>query len=379
VTDSDDNEATSAPVAIHVGLSVAIISVSPQANISPDGVAITATASDADGSVFQVEFFVDDGSLGHIHMPANGIHSANWVVPRETDTYALTAVATNHDGRTTESEPATVSVDASVFTSSVTATHDASLREGSPSSTANWGDVEVYGNSGAQIVGVFKFDISSFADADVTTALLRLYVVTVRGTGGEFSAFRATGDNWQEDSVTWNNGPSKGALVSTQYIDSTNRWYEFDMTQYVADKVNAGATELTIWIEDASTTNEKFECDSRRSDQDNPPELTVTARELDLTVALEIPGDDSEDCSWVAQAEKPEREEEGGGGGAIVIIIIIIAVVVIGALVGGVLFKRSKDRSKTGAAGLDTESAISGSKEHTDAELDCGRSASASA
>ena len=102
-------------------------------------------------------------------------------------------------------------------------------------------------------------------------------MTTIQNGGGIFTCFRTTGDSWAEDSVTWSNGPSRGEAISTAVIDSTGEWAAFDVTQYLKELVAAGESAMTLWIEDASQQSGRFECDSRRSDKANPPELEVVA------------------------------------------------------------------------------------------------------
>lgn len=64
-----------------------------------ENINITANASDADGSVTQVEFFVNGVSVGVDH---NAPYSVNWAIP-DWGAYAVTAVATDDDAATAAS------------------------------------------------------------------------------------------------------------------------------------------------------------------------------------------------------------------------------------------------------------------------------------
>ena len=64
-----------------------------------DPISITANASDADGSVTQVEFFVDGVSVGTDNTSP---YSINWAIPN-WGAYVITAEATDNDGATTTS------------------------------------------------------------------------------------------------------------------------------------------------------------------------------------------------------------------------------------------------------------------------------------
>ena len=72
----------------------------------PVTVALNATASDSDGAVTQVQFFVNGASIG---TDTTSPFSASWT-PGSADTYTLTAVATDNEGATTTSTAVHVTI-----------------------------------------------------------------------------------------------------------------------------------------------------------------------------------------------------------------------------------------------------------------------------
>jgi hypothetical protein len=70
------------------------------------GVEIVAEASDPDGSVTQVQFFVDDGFLSGSTLPP---YTTTWFAADE-GTFTLTAVATDDRGASTTSDPVSVQI-----------------------------------------------------------------------------------------------------------------------------------------------------------------------------------------------------------------------------------------------------------------------------
>ena len=76
---------------------------------SPADITITADATDSDGTVSSVEFFEGTNSLG-IDTDGNDGWSVTWNGVA-TNSYALTAVATDDDLETTTSEIITISVE----------------------------------------------------------------------------------------------------------------------------------------------------------------------------------------------------------------------------------------------------------------------------
>ncbi|MFC5729434.1 MULTISPECIES: ThuA domain-containing protein [Nocardioides] len=80
---------------------VAITAPQEGVQLEPDtDVQVTADASDADGTVATVEFFVGETKIGE---DDTAPYEVTWRTPAEEDLYHLTAVATDNDGRTTTS------------------------------------------------------------------------------------------------------------------------------------------------------------------------------------------------------------------------------------------------------------------------------------
>nr|WP_010132551.1 glycosyl hydrolase family 18 protein [Microbulbifer agarilyticus] len=108
ITDNDDLSTTTAAVAITVD-EIVVGPVPPQVNITApsngsshttgDTLTISANASDADGSVTQVEFYVD-GNL--VSTDTSAPYSTQWSAT--LGDYTLSAVATDNDGQTASAE-----------------------------------------------------------------------------------------------------------------------------------------------------------------------------------------------------------------------------------------------------------------------------------
>ena len=161
----------------------------------------------------------------------------------------------------------------------------------------------MYGNAGAQIVGVFRFSLASYAGvAEARSAILRLYTTSVKDSGSAFTVYRASSDDWDETTVTWNNAPAKGEAIASVDVTAASQWFEWDVSEYTAEMINAGGAALTFWVEDSSITQQRFECESRRDGKPNPPELVVTTS----TIAVGEPvsaGGAEENCDWVDNDE----------------------------------------------------------------------------
>ena len=165
---------------------------------------------------------------------------------------------------------------ASESTVSLTSVQDASINSANPSATGQWSTVEVYGNhAGGGIVGIVKFELPA-GGSHVASAVLRMYASSIHNGGGEFAVHAASGsDGWEESAVTWSTAPSKGGLITTVSITEAVRWYDVDVTSYVAARASVSVSVVTLWIEASAVGGyKKFEFHSRS--RENPPTLTVT-------------------------------------------------------------------------------------------------------
>lgn len=96
------------PLNINVAPTVAITYPTNQEELALDqNISIAANASDYDGSVLIVKFYVDGVEVGE---DLNAAYSANWT-PTAPGTYEITAVAEDNEGATTTSAPVTVQID----------------------------------------------------------------------------------------------------------------------------------------------------------------------------------------------------------------------------------------------------------------------------
>jgi hypothetical protein len=112
VTQADGDEAVSSPVFIKGGAfnSPPSCIVSSPGNgshfNSPQLISITSDASDTDGSVFSVEFFVNGNSVGSDNLPP---YSVNYTIP-SNGAYTIAAKAKDDTGCITTSVPVKISV-----------------------------------------------------------------------------------------------------------------------------------------------------------------------------------------------------------------------------------------------------------------------------
>lgn len=273
-TDEDGNVAESTPVTIHMGgflpeatwLSPAPFSNTPLG--TPATLAVNAT--DADGTVDAVEFFVDGVLVGEADA---GALEFDWM-PTQAGIREVMAVVVDNDGNETTAGPVAITVGATEVEVNLEAIHDASLRQGSPDSPANWSKVEVYSNPNNPIVGVFQFDLDSIdASYVVRSAQFRAYSEETEGMPVSLSLHEATHSDWVESEVTWNNGPSRGEGITSAVIESNLVYTDFEMTEWFREAVSASPDAMSFWLEEP--TGEYLQTKFSSHVRPNPPFLTL--------------------------------------------------------------------------------------------------------
>jgi PKD repeat protein len=106
-----------------------------------------------------------------------------------------------------------------------------------------------------------KFDLSVVpAGTTVTSAKLYLYCTAANPADPLQVDVHETNDSWSEDTITWNNAPAIGALVtSNMQVNGTGQYYYWDITSY-AQSQHGGDKILSVVV--------KFPLDD--PNQDNP-------------------------------------------------------------------------------------------------------------
>jgi endoglucanase len=121
-----------------------------------------------------------------------------------------------------------------------------------------------------------KFDLSSVAN--VSSAKLRIWgridSATDRPTVGVYSS---SNTSWSESGLTWNTRPAAGttALATQVIATSTQKYYEWDLTSFLAAEKAAGRNVVTLVLRSLTTTTPHmiFSSDELGT---NPPQLQIT-------------------------------------------------------------------------------------------------------
>jgi uncharacterized delta-60 repeat protein len=160
-------------------------------------------------------------------------------------------------------------------------TADAYVRDGASAST-NFGsasDLEVKNNTtGLNRQTYLKFDLSSVSLASIGTVKLRLFgeLNNANQKNVATSVFGSNNTGWSETTITFNNRPTvdTAALASTTIVDTTPRFYDFDITAYIKAQKAAGHNVVTLVLQNL-TTSDPFASFASKEAGANGPQLVI--------------------------------------------------------------------------------------------------------
>ena len=273
--DSDGTAVTSPAVSVLLNSppSVSLVAPSDGAQFAAGStIALGATGADVDGVVTQVEFFAGATSLG---VDTSSPYAAE-LVGAPVGVYSLTARATDDRGAVVSSAAITVRV-----TASLAPTADAEVRGSNPNTNYGAaGTLAVQQGSSAsnQRWSYLKLDLSTAPS--VSNAKLRVFgaVNATTSTVIQMAAYSVSDTGWSETGIRWNNKPASGAtpLSSVTIVSSstTGRWYELDVTTYLAQEKAAGRNVVTLVLKNLANSTRYVSLSSRQA-ATNKPELLV--------------------------------------------------------------------------------------------------------
>ena len=114
---------------------------------------------------------------------------------------------------------------------SITAIEDAYIRE---TSSNNFGDLENLRISAGENPDdnrtiYMKFDLTNITQ--ISQAIVRVYANTAETGGAPVTIYETTSD-WDQDSLTSENAPALGDLITTTYISDEAEFYDWNITEY---------------------------------------------------------------------------------------------------------------------------------------------------
>jgi hypothetical protein len=258
---------------------------------------LTASASDADGSVTKVDYYAGSTKIGTATVSP---YTVVWT-PTATGSYVLTAVATDNAGLTTTSNAASVTVNAS---SGTTVTLQRGLNayagasdtylDGYLQTTVHGGDTSLY-LDGTHYTPLVRFAIFQNeggpvpAGATIQSATLQFYKQYYDDT----VRLNALLKNWSEGQATWRvsqtgtNWSVAGAAGAGTDYNSTNDalvsvpfspgWVAFDVTNRVQQWAKGNGTNQGWRLGATNSVNAKiFDSSEYATDPTLRPKLTIT-------------------------------------------------------------------------------------------------------
>ncbi|WP_162558606.1 polysaccharide lyase family 8 super-sandwich domain-containing protein [Saliniradius amylolyticus] len=149
---------------------------------------------------------------------------------------------------------------------------DAMVRNGSYADTnyGSWSYLAVKQSSNSYYrKALLKWDLSDISSDSVSEAMLKLHV---RNTDATTSLkLYKSGDNWSEQSVTWNTAPANGWMFAEPSVSGNNQWISVDITDFVNAELS-GDKQLSFIIEGSSA--EVYTAIDSKEDN-NRPYITI--------------------------------------------------------------------------------------------------------
>ena len=277
--DNNGSATASTPATISVtvpnGLpSVSITSPLPNSIFAVgSNLTITADASDANGSVTQVEFFTGSTSIG---VDTTAPYSVAWnnVAP---GVHSLMAKATDNNGGLTPSSPVVVNV---VWQTGLSSTLDSYVRDGASAGT-NFGtatELHVHQSAGSNRDTYLRFDLTAVTNVVKAKLRVRGKLSDASGANVPVGAHSVSNITWTETGITWNTKPAAtDPALSTQTItDNVARWYEFDVTAWVKPQRDGGQPIISLALKSQATSSPFVIFDSKESTNGRPQLLLWT-------------------------------------------------------------------------------------------------------
>ena len=198
---------------------------------APASFYLRAEASDSDGNIAQVDFFVNGLPLATEFYDPYEANLTNVGV----GIYSVTAVATDTEGAKTTSAPITISVGGQPSApEQLAAVADTYVRGGSYDDR-NYGEspelqIKLNANVSLEREAFLRFDLG--ARTSVVSATLRLYgrlSLSQTVSAGVFTFAEQAG---RSRVITWNGRPTTGSgpVATFDFSGATSTWYEVDMT-----------------------------------------------------------------------------------------------------------------------------------------------------
>lgn len=152
---------------------------------------------------------------------------------------------------------------------SLSSMNDASVKDGNQADV-NFGSeplLEVFNGTDTDIRKAFiQFDLTDITEAD--QVFVRLYTSTQLAC--PITVHGLSGVEWNEEEITWNNAPAATSSITTTQIETVEKYYEWDISDFA--KNNLGEN-ITLVFSDESAGNILVSFSSKEGS--NPPEINI--------------------------------------------------------------------------------------------------------
>lgn len=161
---------------------------------------------------------------------------------------------------------------------------DAYVRGGSYANTNYGSAAKLYVKNAATPGAVqetyLRFDITSF-NASLSSAKLRLYGSlnnTTSVTSVPVEVHEVISQTWQEGSINNTNKPAAQAtvLAAVNVTGTTGQYYEWNLTQYIISRKNAGATSVSFLLKTVSSIPDNSVKFNSKEAAQRKPQLKIT-------------------------------------------------------------------------------------------------------
>ena len=230
-----------------------------------DTITLTAQASDPDGTVEAVEYFVNDTTkVGEASSPP---YTVQW---KNVPAGSFTVKVLPHDGdfKGIPSAPVHITIKSGV------ATADAYVQDGTNASktfgTSSSLQVRTTTSTSSRRDAYLRFDISGFKT--VSSATLSLVAKTSDNTNITVAAYDVSDSTWKESSITWKTKPARSStvLASVAIKGKSDAKYTLNLTSYVKSRLAAGVKVINIALHNPSNSNGYIIAHAREASSGKP-------------------------------------------------------------------------------------------------------------
>lgn len=243
----------------------------------PDNSKVTLSWNQSSGaSSYTIKRGTTDG--GSYSVLASGLSTVSYVDNSVTNgiTYYYVVSAVNASGESNNSNQVSATPSTTI-TVTVNPTADARVESYYPST--NYGTNTVLGvvrDGTNNKKSYLRFNLTGYTNNTPVSAKLRLYGKTDANSIA-VNAYKVSSTTWIESgtgSITWNNAPTLEGQVGTVSMDTAQRYYEIDVTDYIAQQINTVGGLISIGLNIGQVSSASVTINSREA-ASNKPELVV--------------------------------------------------------------------------------------------------------